>query len=326
MGNRYSKAVRKIVARLIEDAQYFREREEANKADGDLFAQLASQEGEHLYSVSRMLLASANYHGRVSFAQFVGGEAYDVNLADCWEETCLAAKFRERFMQQQAEQAASPEALFQQVSVRWMPSEITSLALDLWKLYAIGREQLVNEFAPQFELFDLRQDVTWAAGDEPLLAYDLAVCVTLLLARENAEVEAVDRLLGPLPVCAGIGEFWKDDAGFAQFTERAAQWHLDYSLENLGEYNVLASTTTDLLVPAWIFTLDKFRQKHLGRASTLGDHELIALGQQVLVAAQIQRHPKLRVLETAERHYEELFGVGPYNPILFWDAFLPDPD
>lgn len=321
----YSKTVQDLILCVLSDAERFRRENDAEIADSTLL-NLISEQGEgYLYAAADQLELSANYHGRMSIAVLFGGDAYPVNLADCWEARCLSAQFREQSALCDAEQATTPADLYEHSNVRWIPSSIHNLALALWKLYLVGRESYIKEFAPIFELFDLRQDLTYLGlSDVELQAYDISVCVTLLLARENAEETAVVKLLSAIPVFQGISEFWGNDSEFSRFTVRASQWHIDYCLNNSGTFARFADVPPDVLFPSWIFALDKFRQKHLNRPSALGDHELLSLGADVIAGVQAQSYPRLRSLGMAESHYLKRFGNNVFNPLPFWEKFLSD--
>jgi hypothetical protein len=77
-----------------------------------------------------------------------------------------------------------------------------------------------------------------------------------------------------------------------------------------------------VLVPSWILALDKFRQKHLGRPCCLGEHELLALSQEVIAAAKAQSYLKLPALIAAENFYKDQFGDEVFNPVPFWEEFM----
>lgn len=323
VAKRYSNAAQGLITLALTDAERFRKNGDATEADAALQTLLSQRADGYLYAAADQLESSANYHGRISVTQFLGGAPYPVNLMDCWEERCLSAKFREQSSLADAKLAADAASLFAAVSVRWIPSGIHNLAFALWKLYITGREQYIKEAAPIFEVFDLRQDMTHMdLTDAELQAYDVSVCVTLLVAREKAEVEVVAKLLGSIPVFQGISEFWGHDSLFATFTERAAQWHIEYCLKNSGTVSRFADVAPDALLPAWILALDKFRQKYLQRPCSLGDHELLALSQEVFARAQAQTHPRLSALVSAEQSYREMFGEEAFNPLPFWEKYL----
>lgn len=317
------KAIEKMISLALSDAESFRGAGDAEKADQALVELLSRRRDGYMYAVATQLGSSANFHGRISFAQFIGGVAYSVNLTDCWEERVLAAKFRELDVFLAAKKAGTPAALFEQYSVQWQGSRISALAFDLWKLYVAGHEKHIKEMASFFELFDLRQDAaSLNISAESIQPYNISVCVTLLIAREKADVAAVGKLLEVIPICKGITQFWEDDAKFAKFTERAAQWHLEYCPKHFSEFSEFANVASDVLVPSWILALDKFRQKHLGRPCSLSQHELLELGKSVLHAAQMQNHPRLPTLVVAEKHFIESFGTESFNPLPFWEKFL----
>lgn len=323
LSKQHSKDVKKLISNTLENAKHFLKYDNAGIADQAVCKLLAQQEADYLYAAADELKSSANFHGRISIAQFYGGSPYPVNLVDCWEQTCLSAKFREQFSLQAAQQMATPDMLFERVSVQWIPSLINALAFSLWKLYVVGNDKHIKEMVPFFELFDVRQDVIdrVLSGDQ-LQAYDLVVCVTLLIGRDKGDLVSIGKLLEPLPIFSGISVFWEDDVEFMRFTERAAQWHIEYSLQNLDSSSRLADVPPDILLPSWIFALDEFRQKHLQRPSALGEHELFALGHDLFANIKKQSHPRLQTLAIAEQHYAKLFGNEQFNPLPFWKKFL----
>jgi hypothetical protein len=322
--SKYSARTNQLIARAIDDASVFMK--SVTQRDTALLESLNAKpevDGWHLGRIANNLGYSANEHGRISFAQYIGASIHNANLADCWQAYCLEANYQERLSIHIAKQVGTPVQLFDQFSIRWIDSDVCTLAFAVWQLYAVGHELPIRDMACMFELFDLRQDVTHLnLTEEQLQAYDICVCVSLLIAKQDASVAAVNKRLGELPVFKGIADFWDDDEGFARFTERAAQWFLDYSAKHEGKFGSFAETAADVLVPSWIFALDTFRQKHHQRPRSIGQHELLEIGQRVLDGAKAQTHPKLHTLVAAQAHYEKLFGTEPFNPVPFWEKFL----
>ncbi len=295
----------------------------AQACDDAVLRLLNERKQGRLYCLADELSSSSNFHGRISFGPLIDGEEYPVNLTDCWKARCLSAKFREQEWLCMGGERGGAKALFEGYSVRLTPTPIHELALDACKLYACDQRMCLGELTALMDLFELRQDmISLATSDEELEAYDLSVGVSLLLGRDNPDMERLLSLLTPVPVFEGIGEFWMDDSAFARFTERAAQWHFDYSNKNMDGYNSFAKSPVDILIPSWLLALDKFRQNHFGKASCLGSHELLNLGVQMIAFAKTQNHPKPAVFAAAEQHYADFFGTGAFNPIPFWEEVL----
>jgi hypothetical protein len=312
-----------MIALALSDAEHFLESKKNEKSDEELYSRIKTfGSGEDLYLISIALGASSNYHGRASFGQLIGGATYSVNIIDCWKLRLLEAKILEKSSIYYAKEAQKPSALFGDISVRLYPGKIHELAFDLWKLYLVGQEDYLEEMACFFELFDLRGDVTHLGSGKELIPYEISVCLTLLISRDKADSASVGKLLKSIPIFKGITEFWEDDVEFARFTERAAQWHLEYCPKHFSKFDGFANVAPDVLVPSWILALDKFRQKHLRRPCCLGEHELLALSQEVIAAAKAQNHPKLPSLVAAEEFYKAQFGDEVFNPVPFWEEFM----
>lgn len=314
-----------MIKLALSDAAHYSQNVDAETAEQELYLRISSYASEaDLYRITLGLGYSSNFRGRASFGQLVGGAAYPVNLADCWELSLLEAKIIEQSSLHDAKVSGKPSALFGEVSVRLLPGKIHALAFDIFKLYLVGQENHIKEMACFFELFDLRGDaasISMLKG-EKIQPYDISVCVNLLIAREKSDSASVDKLLGSIPLFKGITEFWEDDIEFARWTERAAQWHLEYCPKNFSKFEDFANVAPDVLVPSWILALDKFRQKHLRRPCCLGEHELLALSQEVIAAAKAQNYPKLPSLVAAEKFYKDQFGDEVFNPVPFWEEFM----
>ena len=284
---------------------------------------LEEKQGRYLYRLSDEISSSANYHGRIAFGAVLGGPEYTVNLVDCWAAHCLAAKFREQEWINGAGKTVPADQIFETYSVRLLPQQIHFLGFATWNLYAAGHESFAQDMAPLFELYDMRQDATSTGRTgEDLHAYDVSICVSLIVGRGNPDMERIVRLLSPIPVFEGVEQFWLDDDAFTRFTERAAQWHFDYSNKNMEKFRLFAITSADILNPSWVLALDAFRQKHFGRPSCLGAHELLELGKDVIALAKSQHHPKHEVFAAAEKFYVEQCGNEPFNPVPFWEKVM----
>ena len=314
-----------MIKLALSDAAHFSQSTDAEEAERELNLKITVPDSElDLYRISIEIGRISNSRSRASFGQLIGGAPYAVNLVDCWRLELLKAKIVEKSSLKDAKEANNPSVLFGEVSVRWLSDKIHLLAFDIFKLYLVGQENHIKEMACFFELFDLRGDaasITMLKG-EKLQPYNISVCTTLLIAREKSDPVSVDKLLGSIPIFKGISEFWEDDVEFARFTERAAQWHLEYCPKHFSKVDDFANVAPDVLVPSWILALDKFRQKNLRRPCCLGEHELLALSQEVIAAAKAQNHPKLPSLVAAEEFYKAQFGDEVFNPVPFWEEFM----
>lgn len=305
------------------EAHAFLQDKDFEYGDAAVLQQLEERPSGYLYRLSEVLHSSANFHNRIAFSEVLGGAAHTVNLVDCWVAECLAAKFREQEWISGDGKSVPRHEIFDTFRVRLGLSKIHSLALASWKLYAAGHESYTEEMASLFELYDMRQDATSTGRtSEDLEAYDLSICVSLVVGRGNPDMERIVRLLSPIPVFERIEQFWKDDNAFARFTERAAQWHFDYSNKNMDKFRLFAETSADILTPSWVLALDTFRQKHFGRPSCLGTHELLHLSLDLIALAKTQRNPKHEVFAAAEKFYAEQFGDKPLNPVPFWEKVM----
>jgi hypothetical protein len=319
----YSKPAQSMIRLALSDAAHFSISGDAEEAEHELTLKTSLRASEvDLYRTAIEMNRISNSRSRASFGQLIGGAPYPVNLIDCWKLKLLEIKLLERSSLHDARIAGKPSALFGEVSVRLLPSKIHALAFDIFKLYLVGQENYLKEMACFFELFDIRGDVTYLGSGKELIPYDISVCTTLLIAREKADPASVEKLLGSIPIFKGIAQFWEDDAEFARWTERAAQWHLEYCPKNFSKFEDFANVAPDVLVPSWILALDKFRQKHLGRPCCLGEHELLALSQEVIAAAKAQSYLKLPALIAAENFYKDQFGDEVFNPVPFWEEFM----
>jgi hypothetical protein len=321
----YSKQAQKMIKLALSDAAHYSQSNDAEEAEQELYAKISSfKSGADLYQLKLGLGYSSNFRSRASFGQLIGGAPYPVNLIDCWKLRLLEVKILEKSSMHYAKELKTLATLFEERRVHWLPDQIHELAFDIFKLYLTGQENYIKEMACFFELFDLRGDaasITMLKG-EKIQPYNISVCVNLLIAREKADPVSVGKLLESIPIFKGITEFWEDDAEFARWTERAAQWHLEYCPKNFSKFEDFANVAPDVLVPSWILALDKFRQKHLGRPCCLGEHELLALSQEVISAAKAQNYPKLPALIAAEKFYKDQFGDDVFNPVPFWEAFM----
>lgn len=312
-----------ITRAAAKDSFAFLENKDFSLCDKSIRELLAERPPGYLYALSQQLSISSNYHGRIAFGALVGGNEYDVNLVDCWNARCLAAILREQEWLCRSRESSITKEIIETHSVRLLPQQIYSLAFDFWKLYAVDCNSHIEEVTSLFELFDLRQDVTFS-GRPPkdLEPYDLSVCISLIVGRGDPNMDRIIRLLSPIPVFDGIEFFWDNDAEFRRFTERAAQWHFDYSIENKDKFRLFAITPADILVPSWILALDKFRQSRFGRASCLGSHELLDLSSRLISLAKIQVSPPLQVFSAAEAHYSARFGDTTFDPVALWERIL----
>jgi hypothetical protein len=319
---KYSRHAAKMITDARNNAMWFLEDGWDVTDEKELFELIPLPVNKDLDNLAICSQRVSNSYGRISFAQFIGAEPYAVNLVDCWLARCLGAKFRERSMLKVAEEAQSLANLEAEgVDFTRTSTELISLAVDLWKLYTIDKGSHIAEFVPIFEVYDLRGDSTQGTREFEMPT-DIAICLTLLIGRGDASLEKVCTLLEPISVFEGIARFWEDDELFAQWTEKSAQWYLEYCPKHYGDLDQFASVPTDVLVPSWITAFDKFRQVKGGRPSCLGSNELFDISKKVFDAAKAQNHPRIPSLVKAEKYYEELFGTEPFNPRPFWFKFL----
>jgi hypothetical protein len=308
------------LAQALLDSAHYKESGSAKVAETALSDSIPCGADGNLFSIYLQLGCISNEHGRISIGQFLGDEPYPVNLVDCWLARCLAAKFLEQDVRRYAENVKSPSKLGG-ITFRRTTDELIQLALDLWKLYSAGYTNPIEEFFPTFELYDVRGDSTHLE-EKHRMPTDIAVCVSLVIGRGDASLATVCRMLEPIPVFAEVAQFWEDDELFARWTEKSAQWYLEYCPKNYSKLEIFANVAPDVLLPSWITALDRFRQVKNGRPSCLGEHELFDISKAVFDGAKAQKHPRLPSLVKAEEYYEELFGLEPFNPLPFWEEFL----
>jgi hypothetical protein len=317
---KFSRPVAKMITDAKNNATWFKEDGWGNRDELGLTNLIPLPPGKDFGHISIYAHAISNSHGRISFAQFIGSEPYDVNLLDCWIAGCLAAKFSEQSSLQCALKAECPSKLGG-IRLISSSSEIINLAIDLWKLYSTGNTKLIEEFIPLFEVYEIRGDST-RLEEKYRMPTDIAICVTSLIGRGDGTLTTVCRLLDPIPVFEGVALFWEDDELFARWTEKAARWHLDYCPKHYSELDQFASIPPDVLIPSWITALDRFRQIKNKRPSCLGSHELFEISKAVFDGAKNQNHTRLPSLIKAEKYYKELFGTEPLNTLPFWEEFL----
>lgn len=318
------KAFVKHAKLALADADSFQKFKVRDDSGALLSEVLKTRDGEnYVYSIASHLHLASNQEGRISFAQLIDGETYPVNLADCWAMKFLSISYMEQDLLKSGEQAQWKPDCFENIRTYRIPSDVNYLAFAVWKLYCMGESSAIERAIHLFSLFDVRQDVTcmgWTI--EQLQAYEVSVSLSLFIGRGKGDAQTAERLLGAIPIFKDIAQFWEDDVAFTSFTERAAQWHFDYSVKNWGEDWAFAASSNEVLIPSWVLALDLFRQKQLGRPSCLGSHELLALGLELISLARSQNHPKLPALVAAQQHYDELFGKEMFNPVPFWEKFL----
>lgn len=307
-----------------EDSRLIRERL-LSKRDDWLPNAAAPVSNDARWLVASQPVLEANFHWRQSFGAFFGEPLHPVNLVDCFEVYALCGYLWERYTVELLKQFKTPEELATgDANYMRGTDEIQHLSFALWNLYMLGREDLLEQALPLFDLYQHRDDGAGLyRGNINHEGYEVCIYTTVLLARKDASAAKVAYMYETVPICEGIGDFWENDEGFKAFTVRAADWHYTHSRKRANYFDGFALTPQDYILPSWIFALDKFRSTHLKRPSCLGDHDLLRLGAYIYDCARAQNHPKLPLLMKLQRYIDKHYnGNAAFDCLTPWKQFL----